>query len=28
MSIYKKYTECIRDSQLMLQPEDWNFKSC
>ena len=28
MSIYKKYTDFIRDSQLKLQPEEWNFKKC
>ena len=28
MSIYKRYTDFIKDTQLVLQPEDWTFKSC
>ena len=28
MSIYKKYIDFIRDTQLQLQPKDWNFKKC
>ena len=28
MSIYKRYTDFIRETQLKLQPEKWNFKKC
>ena len=28
MSIYKRYIDFIRDTQLQLQPKDWNFKKC
>lgn len=28
MSIYKEYIDFIRDTQLKLQPKDWNFKKC
>ena len=28
MSIYKRYIDFIRDTQLKLQPKDWNFKKC
>jgi len=28
MSIYKRYIDFIKDTQLKLQPKDWNFKKC
>jgi hypothetical protein len=28
MSIYKRYIDFIRDTQLQLQPKNWNFKKC
>lgn len=28
MSIYKRYTDFIKNTQLKLKPDEWNFKNC